>query len=197
MAVLEETLWRPARATVSLNSIFIHWTLLNRRVFSVYYRVYAEDGAIPSVNRAYTDDPYLGRIPAEFVAPPPTVANLKRCLSGVENIDKHTAVNLFLSASSQMPMADDRRVSNPGPGCQPTEPMALAIMGSETSVNPASYESKTDPILPPEGTSPFEPQYSKHFEDSRTIYFSQINYCSVLQSLPSWSCSQIRSTCRL
>jgi hypothetical protein len=73
------------------------------KLFLVYYRVFAEDGAIPSVNHVYSDDPYLGRILAELVAPPHIVVSLKHCLLNVENIDNNTPASLFIAASSPDP----------------------------------------------------------------------------------------------
>jgi hypothetical protein len=132
---------------------------LNHPVFSVYYRVYAEDGAIPSVNPVYSDDPYLGRISAQLVTPPHTVRNLKDSLSGVEGVPENITTSLFISASNQTPMDDARRVSlfaYPGLGCTPHKPIAI--------VAKFSGEDRNGDIPTGEGESPFERQYSKHFE---------------------------------
>ncbi|KIM78070.1 hypothetical protein PILCRDRAFT_602777 [Piloderma croceum F 1598] len=129
----------------------------------IYYRVYAENGAIPSANSVYIDDPYLGRISAELVTPPLTAVNLKRCISGMEGIDEKTASKLFISASSQAPMHDDCRVSifaYPGPGCEPNEPMALVVMRSQQGRAPCQrVPAEAEHILPPESTTPFKTQY--------------------------------------
>jgi hypothetical protein len=90
--------------------------------------VYAKDGAIPSVNPPYSDDPYLGRIMAKLVAPPHTAGSLKHCLSSIENIDDNISTSLFVSASSRTPMDDEGRVpilEDRGPGCTPNDPIAL------------------------------------------------------------------------
>jgi hypothetical protein len=94
--------------------------------FSVYYRVYTANRATRSVNPT-TDDPYLGRISAENIPPPHTVQSLKRCISSSEYIECGTRTQLFLTVSSQIPMKDNCRVSIPGPGCTPNEPMALVL----------------------------------------------------------------------
>jgi hypothetical protein len=136
-------------------------------LFSVYYRTYAEDGAIPSANSVYSDDPYLGRIPAKLVTPPHTAINLRPCLSDVENIDDTVTTALFISASSQNPMDDTGRVSiqaYPGPGCTPNEPVALVAKCSASSLSkpkeavPAHEE---DPLLARECATPVEIRYSK------------------------------------
>jgi hypothetical protein len=139
--------------------------LSNQRAFSVYYRVYAEDGVIPTANPAYTDDLYLGRILPELVTPPHTAANLKHCLSGFEKIDESVTTSLFRSSSSQTPMDDNYRVSifsYPGPGCKPNEPMALVAMFTGADRGP--FEAESDPLPSREGPTPFETRYRKCFE---------------------------------
>ena len=84
---------------------------LNDPAFSVYYRAYTEDGAIPSKNPVYSDDPYLGCIAADLVRPSHIAINIKRCLSSVENIHDVTTTKLFTALSSQTPMEDACRVS--------------------------------------------------------------------------------------
>ena len=88
------------------------------------------DGAVPLANHIHSDNPYLGRISAEFVAPPHTVVSLKHYLSSVENIDDKTTASLFVSPSSQAPMGEMDRVSileHSGAGCTPNDPVALVI----------------------------------------------------------------------
>jgi len=104
----------------------------------LYYRVYTEDGAIPSNAPLDAGDPYLARILAKSVAPPHTVSSLKRCLSKVESIVNHRKTSLFLSTSSQTPMDDGHRLSllnGSGPGSTPQEPMALVVKSSESERN--------------------------------------------------------------
>jgi len=125
----------------------------------IYYRVYAEDGVIPSVNPVYSDDPYLGRLPAKFVTPPHTVINIKRCLSGFEKIDDNIPTNLFVSASSQAPMKSAGPVAilaYPGPGCTPNDPMALVAMFSSVDRDRLGVIQQE---TPPEGSVPFETRY--------------------------------------
>ena len=103
---------------------------------SVYYRVYTQDGAIPTVNPVYSDDPYLGRISARCVAPPHTASSLRRCLSNVQNISTGIQTNLFIATSSEAPMNDSDRVSilaHTGPGHTANEPVALVISSLPTN----------------------------------------------------------------
>jgi len=127
----------------------------------VYYRTYSSDGPIRTKNTVYSDDPYLGRIPAQHVTPPHIVINLKHNLSGAENINENITTSLFISASSQTPMDDNGRVSiltYPGPGCTPREPMALVAIISSSSLE-ARAPQAADHLPSNEGTTPIETQY--------------------------------------
>jgi hypothetical protein len=104
-------------------------------MLAVYYRVYAEDGAIPSRNSATADDPFLGRIKANSIAPPHTVTSLKRCLAKFEAINDDAIIGLFLTPSSQSPMNSAGKVSlssGTGPGSIPQEPLALVAKISDS-----------------------------------------------------------------
>jgi hypothetical protein len=104
---------------------------------AVFFRVYTEDGAIPTKNCANSSDPYLGCINAMSVAPPHTAASVKFRLAKAEGFDnRKTRTTLFLTTSSRSPMDDGGRVSifsASGPGALPQEPLALVIHLSESS----------------------------------------------------------------
>lgn len=148
---------------MSLNHILIP----ARLILSVYYRVYADDGAIPTSHPVYSDDPYLGRISAKLVTPPQTAINLRHCLSGAENIDEDIPTILFLSPSSQTYMDDTDRVpilANPGPGCEPDDPMALVVIFPEDRRPLESVVPEADSVSQ-EMLTPFEPEYCKKYGD--------------------------------
>lgn len=68
------------------------------------------------------------------VAPPYTVASLKRCLCNIEGISDSMTARLFIASSSQAPMNDTERISlmsNIGPGLTAQEPMAFVVKISE------------------------------------------------------------------
>jgi hypothetical protein len=156
---------RPVRPRYSEPEYHRYRDLSNQRAFSVYYRVYAEDGAIPAACPAYTDDLYLGRILPELVTPPHTAANLKYCLSGFENIDENIATSLFRSCSSQTSMDDNCRVSifsKNFPGCTPDQPIALVAMLPGADRRPLGAEASH--LLSQEGPTPFKARYRKCFE---------------------------------
>ena len=101
----------------------------------VYYRIYAEDGAIPSKTPAAPDDPFLGCIKARYVPPPHTVKAVKHSIAKVENIKDRKSTSLFLTAYSQSPMDDDGEVTilnRTGPGSTPQEPLALVAKMSDS-----------------------------------------------------------------
>ena len=101
----------------------------------VYYRIFAEDGAIPSKAPVTPSDPFLGRIKAKSVPPPhrDTAQAVKRTIAKVENIENRTNTSLFLTQYSQLPMSNTDKV---GSGSTPQEPLAFvaSISDSERSV---------------------------------------------------------------
>jgi hypothetical protein len=100
---------------------------------AVYYRIYAEDGVIPSKTSATPSDYFLGRIKVTSVPPPHNANSLKRALAKVENVNI-THTYLFITPYDPSPMEDSLKVtifSNTGPGSLPQEPLALVAKLSE------------------------------------------------------------------
>ncbi|KAI6107724.1 hypothetical protein EDD16DRAFT_1831494 [Pisolithus croceorrhizus] len=94
---------------------------------SVYYRVFDKGNPIASKQRAYLDDPYLGRIRSKWVAPPYTAGSLRLCLSSMENIDP-SKTKLFATLSSSSALADGEPISfkiGEALGISPEEPLVL------------------------------------------------------------------------
>jgi hypothetical protein len=112
----------------------------------VYYRIYTEDGAIPSKAPVASGNPFLGRIKDRFVAPPHTVRNVKRSIEYVEDIkDRKTTTTLFLTPHSQSPMGDAEEiiiVNRTGPGSMPQEPLALVAKMSVSDSEQSALESE-------------------------------------------------------
>jgi hypothetical protein len=50
----------------------------------VYYRLYADDGEMPSKVAIDPEEPSLGRIRADSITPPHSPLTIKRCISKVE-----------------------------------------------------------------------------------------------------------------
>ena len=149
--------------------MYSYLSSLKYQILSVYYRVYAEDGAIPTLHAVYSDDPYLGCISAKLITPPQTAISLWHFLSGAENIDKDIPTILFVSASSQAPMDDTNRVpilAYPGPGCMPDDLVALVVIFPEDQCTLKSAVSEMDLLATSqEVPTPFETEYCKKHED--------------------------------
>ena len=101
----------------------------------VYYRIYAEDGALPSNTPVSPGDPFLGHIKIGSVPPPRTARTVKRCIANMENIKDRERTSLFLTSYSQSPMDDSDKVTilnGTGPGSTPQEPLALVAKMSDS-----------------------------------------------------------------
>ena len=101
----------------------------------VYYRIYAEDGAILSKTPVVPGNPFLGRIKARSVPPPHTVQGVKRSIVKVEDIKDGTITSLFRTPHSQSPMGDADEVAilnRTGPGSTPQGPLALVAKMSDS-----------------------------------------------------------------
>ena len=144
----------------------------------VYYRIYAEDGAIPSKTPVTPDNPFLGRIKARYVPPPHTAKAVKFSIAKVENIKDFKNTSLFLTPYSQSPMSDAGKVTilnHTGPGSTPEEPLALVAKMSESERRALESEgtrrgglaSAAEPdITPP------EIRYRTSIQHSPTFFFS-------------------------
>ena len=101
----------------------------------VYYRIYAEDGAIPSKTSFTPGDAFIGRIKAGSVPPPLTAKTVKRCIAKSENIKDRGGTSLFLTSYSKSPMDDAEKITTildgNGPGTTPQEPLALVAEVSD------------------------------------------------------------------
>jgi hypothetical protein len=154
---------------------------LGDQLLTVYYRLYAEDGEIPTMNPVYSDDPYLGRISATLVAPPHTAGSLRRCLSSVENIGAGVQTSLFVATSSGSPMGDSDRMSilvQSGPGYIANEPVALVVSSSRATPLASQIKQRAE-----QGPMPFEPRYREWSYKSPRLLTPLISCHSVLPSL--------------
>ena len=143
--------------------------------FLVFYRIYAEDGGIPSKMPFTPGDPFLGRIKARFVPPPRTFEAVKRSITKVENIKGDESTSLFLTPYSQSPMDDADKViilNGTGPGSTPQEPLALVakMSNSERSALESEGRGELASAAEPDTTSP-KIQYRTSIQHSFTILF--------------------------
>jgi len=118
----------------------IVWTLLLFKQYhcSVYYRVFVEGKAVRPKNQApphICNDPSIGCVIPNFVAPPHNINSLKRCLCTYEEIGaSNDDVELFLFASSPIPIDDEQdfpAITKLGAGA--VNPLVLVIRSGQHS----------------------------------------------------------------
>ena len=155
----------------------------------VYYRIYAEDGAILSKTPAVPGNPFLGRIKARSVPPPHTVQNVKRSIVKVEDIEHCTITSLFLTPHSQSPMSDTDEVTilnRTGPGSTSQEPLALVakMSDSERSALESGGRGELASAADPD-TTHLDIQYRMSIQHSPAFLFHNISTVggSVLSAL--------------
>jgi hypothetical protein len=108
--------------------IYLNFRNLQKKpIRKVYYRVYTENGEMPSKYPINKKDPSLTRIRALSVAPPHTVASIKRCLCSIEKIGDYNGSKIFSDLSSEDPLEEGHipLMAYEGPGATPEWPMVL------------------------------------------------------------------------
>ena len=108
----------------------------------VYYRIFAEDGAVYSKAPADPSNPFLGRIKSRSVPPPhhDTARGIKCSIAKVENIEDR-ACNLFLTPYSQSPMGNADKVTSLNSA---TRPLALVARISDSERSALKFEDELD-----------------------------------------------------
>ena len=138
----------------------------------VYYRIYAEDGAIPSKTHDAPCDPFLGRIRIRSVPPPRTAKSVKYGIGKVENIKDRENTSLFLTPYSESPMEDADKITilnGTGPGSTPQKPLALVAKLSDSERS--ALESDGRGGLASADTTPLDIRYSTSIQHSPTLRF--------------------------
>ena len=162
-----------------------------REFFLVFYRIYAEDGAIPSKTPIIPGDPFVGRIKVRSVPPPRTAKTVKYSIAAVENINDSESISLFLTPCSQSPVDDTNNDiilnrTGTGPGSTAQEPLALVAKMSDSKRSALESEERVELEIAaePDTTSP-EIRYSESIRHSLTFLFvtSRLVGESVLSAL--------------
>ena len=93
----------------------------------MYYQLYANDCEIPSKVAFDHDEPSIGRIRADYIAPPHSPESIKRCISRVEGRPALLHADLFADTSCDTPLTEGHIsiLRTDGPGQSPEEPMAI------------------------------------------------------------------------
>jgi len=95
----------------------------------IYYKLYTEDGEIPSKHPIYPDAEQsrsLARIDAKLVPPPHTLHAVIRCISFFEGFSYNGWHQIFNDIVSEFPVRDGVLVLRSGsPGSMPERPLAF------------------------------------------------------------------------
>ena len=93
----------------------------------VYYQLYADDYEIPSKAANDPEEPSLGRIRADSIAPPHTPTSIKLCISRVEENPTLIKSDLFMDTTCDSPLKEGyiSILHTDGPGRSPNKPMAI------------------------------------------------------------------------
>ena len=148
------------------------WILL------VYYRIYAEDGVIPSKTPVSHGDPFLARIEAESVPPPLTVKAVKGRIAKVENVKDCESSSLFLTLHSQSPIDDNEKVTilnDTGPGSRPQEPLAVVAKMSDSDRSVLEFDGRVglaNAALAEPSTTPSEIRYGTSIQYSPFLFLT-------------------------
>jgi hypothetical protein len=96
----------------------------------VYYHLYADEYEMPSKVAFDPEEPCLGRIRADSVAPPHSPASIKRCISRVEKTPALAHADIFADRSCDTPLKQGHIsiLFTDGPGLSPNKPMAIVQM---------------------------------------------------------------------
>ena len=147
----------------------------------VYYRIYAEDGAIPSKTPVAPGDLFLGRIKVRSVPPPRTVKAVKRNIAKVEDIKDLTSTSLFLTLYSQSPMDDAdmfTTLNGTGPGSMSQEPVALIAQISDSDRSALEFEGRVGSAAEPD-TAAAEIRYRTSIKNSPTFHLNCYGKCTI------------------
>ena len=95
----------------------------------MYYLLYADKYEMPSKVAIDPEEPSLGRIRADSVAPPHSLASIKRCISRVERTPALAHADLFADITCDTPLKEGHIsiLCTDGPGRSPNEPMAIVL----------------------------------------------------------------------
>ena len=104
----------------------------------MYYQLFANNSEIPSKVSFDPEEPSLGRIRADSVAPPHSLASIKLRISRVEETPALANADLFADISNDAPM-DEGYISilgTDGLGLTPDEPMSIVLAHAESPLIP-------------------------------------------------------------
>ena len=92
---------------------------------------------MPSKSATDPEEPSLGRIRADSIAPPHTPISIRRCISRVESNPALSFGDLFADTTCDTPLREGQILifRTDGPGLSPNEPMAIVQVKSTSIPN--------------------------------------------------------------
>ena len=114
----------------------------------VYYQLYADDSEMSSKVDFGQEEPSIGRIRADSIAPPHSPASIKQCISRVERNPALLHAYLFADTSCDIPLTEGHIsiLRTDGPGQSPDQPMAIVqaeVQAEVTSIPDGRYAIKS------------------------------------------------------
>ena len=153
----------------------------------MYYQLYANDCEIPSKVAFDLEEPSIGRIRADSIAPPHSPASIKRSISRVERNPALLHADLFADTSCDTPLTEGHIsiLSTDGPGLSPDEPMAIVQADVQADVQ-AEVKSIPDGryIIKNRASDMYWGAY--YYNDGK-VYF----YQTTLENVKQYRCYQV------
>lgn len=78
--------------------------------WAVHYQLFEDSKIVPSKASFDPADVYTGRLNPRHLAPPRTIATLKRHIADLEAVDPYLVSEVFLSANDLIPIDDNSRI---------------------------------------------------------------------------------------
>jgi hypothetical protein len=121
----------------------------------VYYQLYTKNGEMASKVAIAPEEPSLGRIHADSVAPPHTPSAIRGRISKVEGVSALASAKLFADRSCETPMTDTHipLINGKCPGLNLSLPMALVADRTQLIVSTEPSDSYTRKIKSRHDTS--------------------------------------------
>ena len=165
------------RTSIQLFPTFLF--VASQMLGEVYYLLYADDCEMPSKVAIDPEEPSLGRIRADSVAPPHSPASIKRCISRVERIPALANGDLFADISCDTPSKEGHIsiLGTDGPGLSPNEPMAIVHVESPISDGKYLIKNRGEDFFWNAGGSPIKTIlfYSTTMERAKYSRYLQVS----------------------
>ena len=113
------------RYGTSIIPSFAFLVVTSQLLREVYYLLYANNYEIPSNVAFDPEQPSLGRIRVDYVAPPHSPTSIKRCISRAEGNPTLVHADLYANTSSDTPLLEGYISILRDPCLSPNEPMAI------------------------------------------------------------------------